>query len=162
MAYATSLYQDGCNFAKRNPPGTWFARAYPGANFGCPVNFGIIGEDQLQWFENLSWNIGRHDFKAGIQAQWTRYYQDFRNFRDGLYFFDQDLPFNLEEPASYPLGFFIIEGPTRADVASWASGFFLQDNWRLNPNFTLNLGVRYDLDGSHSTLNRLAACRTFL
>ncbi|HZB47153.1 MAG TPA: TonB-dependent receptor, partial [Pyrinomonadaceae bacterium] len=31
------------------------------------------------------------------------------------------------------------------DVHNWETGFFIQDDWKLHPRLTLNLGLRYDL-----------------
>ena len=59
--WSTSFPESGCNFALQYPTSPWFERLYPGAQFGCPVNFGTIGEDQFQLVENLSWRRGRHD-----------------------------------------------------------------------------------------------------
>jgi len=81
-AWSTSFPQGGCNFAAGHPSGTWFERAYPGAQFGCPVNFGRVAEDQFQLVENLSWTRGGHELKLGAQTFWTRSFGDFRNFRD--------------------------------------------------------------------------------
>ena len=154
-AWSTSFPQGGCNFATDNPLGTWFERAYPGAQFGCPVNFGTIAEDQLQLVENLSWTRGRHDLKLGAQTSWTRSFGDFRNLRDGRYSFERDVPFNLADANSYPFSFSRIEGPTAWDLSGWSHGVFLQDSWRMRDDVTLNMGVRYDVDGSLTALNPL-------
>lgn len=154
-AWSTAVPEGGCNFAARNPPGTWFERAYPGAQFGCPVNFGTIAEDQLQFIDNLLWTRGRHDMKLGVHTSWTRSVGDFRNFRDDRYSFERDLPFSLSDAGSYPFSFVMIEGPTDWNVSGWSAGMFIQDNWRLTDAFALNLGVRYDVDGSLTALNPL-------
>jgi hypothetical protein len=143
----------GCNFATRNPKGTWFERAYPGALFGCPVNFGLLFEEQTQFFDNLSWSSGRHDLKVGIQVVRPKLGGDFRNFRDGRYGFVRDVPFSIDNPASYPISFTIFQGPTAFNVSSTTYGVFIQDSWRMSENFTLNPGLRYDLDGTFTALN---------
>ncbi len=155
-SWNTSLPSGGCTFATRNPPGTWFERLYPGAQFGCPVNFGSIGENQFELVENLSWTHGRHDFKLGGQAAWTRSFGDFRNVRDGRYSFERDVPFDLANPASYPFSFVIIEGTTTWNTWGAAGGLFVQDSWRVTDRLTLNMGVRYDLDASLTALTPLA------
>ena len=154
-AWSASVPHSGCNFAARNAPGTWFERAYPGAQFGCPVNFGTIAEDQFQLLDNLMWTRGKHDVKAGVQMVRTRSFGDFRNLRDGRYSFERDLPFSLGDPNSYPFSFSKTDGPTNWDLSSWSAGVFLQDSWRLRDDLSLNLGVRYDLDESLTALNPL-------
>lgn len=37
------------------------------------------------------------------------------------------------------------DSPDDANENYWNYGFFAQDDWRMTPNFTLNLGVRYDV-----------------
>jgi hypothetical protein len=154
-AWSTSFPQGGCNLATTNSPGTWFERAYPGAQFGCPVNFGTIAEDQFQFVDNLMWTRGKHDLKVGIQTYSTRSFGDFRNVRDGRYSFERDVPFSLSDPNSYPFSFVAIEGPTRWNVTGWSGGVFAQDSWRMTDDVTLNLGVRYDVDESLTALNRI-------
>jgi hypothetical protein len=153
--WSTALPHGGCNFADANPAGTWFERSYPGAQFGCPVNVGTIGENQFQLVDNLSWTRGAHNLKVGTQTSRIRSFGDFRNFRDGRYSFERDQPFSLADPNSYPFSFVIIQGPTSWDVPSWSSGLFAQDQWRVADNLTLNVGMRYDIDGSLAALSPL-------
>lgn len=154
-AWSTVAPHGGCNFADAHPIGTWFERSYPGAQFGCPVNVGTIGEDQFQLVENVSWTRGRHMLKLGTQISRIRSFGDFRNFRDGRYSFERDQPFSLSDPGSYPFSFVVIQGPTSWNVPSWSGGLFVQDQWRVTDDLTLNAGLRYDVDGSLSALNRL-------
>jgi carboxypeptidase family protein/TonB-dependent receptor-like protein len=154
-AWSTSFPQGGCNFAIQHPPGTWFELAYPGGQFGCPVNVGTVAENQFQFVDNVTWTRGKHDLKAGVQTYSTRSFGDFRNFRDGRFAFERDVPFDLGNPESYPFSFSLIDGPTAWDVSAWSGGAFVQDSWRLTDDFTLNLGARYDVDGSLTALNPL-------
>jgi hypothetical protein len=155
VGWSTSYPATNCAFALEHPAGTWFERSYPGAQLGCPTNFGAIAEDQLQLVENLTWTHGRHDVKVGTQAFWTRSFGDFRNLRDGRYAFERDVPFDPADPGSYPFAFTRIEGQTTWDAAGWSGGVFAQDSWRLTGDLTVNLGIRYDVDGSISALNPL-------
>jgi hypothetical protein len=141
--------------AEQHPGGPWFERRYPGGLFGCPVNFGSVAEGQLQVVHNVSWTHGAHDVKVGGHAVRTRSFGDFRNFRDGRFSFERDLPFDPVVADSHPFSFVVITGPTAWDVSSWAGGVFAQDRWRLADEVTLNLGIRFDVDGALAALNPL-------
>jgi hypothetical protein len=74
--------------------------------------------------------------------------------RDGLYEFDRDIEFDLSDPASYPFRFAWFQGGTTWDYSRWSWGLFVQDSWRIRPDLTLDLGLRYDVDGSYAAVNR--------
>jgi hypothetical protein len=154
-AFNDTTSDSRCNFAERNPPGTWFGRRYPGATLGCPTGFGRVDSSELQLIEELSWTRGKHEVKSGAQVSRGRSSGDFRFLRDGQYIFRSDIPFSLSDPNSYPSRFALFEGPTEWDFSRWAGGVFVQDSWRVRSDLTLNVGVRYDLDGSYTALNSL-------
>ena len=155
-AISTSRDDRQCNYAERNPPGTWFTLQYVGAWLRCPgTGFGLKKSRELQVVENFSWMRGAHDFKAGIQLSHARSAGDFRFLRDGIYMFTHTNRFDLANPSSYPFSFVRFEGATAWSYPRWTWGLFVQDAWRLKPNLTVNAGVRYDVDGSYAALNRL-------
>ena len=154
--FVTTALDTRCNFAGRNPPGSWFGREYPGAFLGCPsTGFGLRDVKELQIVDNVSWTRGRHDLKAGVEVSRARNRGDYRFARDGVYRFDRDIAFDLSNPASHPFSFAWFSGLTTWDYSRWAWGAFVQDSWRVTPELTLNLGLRYDLDGSYTALNPL-------
>jgi len=48
-------------------------------------------------------------------------------------------------------------GPSTFDFSTLDYGFFLQDNWKLSPRLTLQLGVRYDYESLPSAVPSLTA-----
>jgi hypothetical protein len=88
---------------------------------------------------------GAHTYKAGFV--WNRPMvapQRIGANDNGTFTFRHNLPFNPVNPLSYPSRFSIVMGNTEVDSRDdWYSGF-VQDQWKLNSNVTLNLGLRYD------------------
>jgi hypothetical protein len=153
-AFSTTSSDTRCNFAERNPPGTWFSRSYPNALFGCE-GFGWLDSGELQWIDNLSWARGAHDFKGGVQLSRGRSHGDWLFGRLGIYTHSTDVLFDISNETSFPVGFTIIEGPSAWDFSRWTWGAFLQDSWRVRSDVTLNLGVRYDVDNGYTAINSL-------
>lgn len=46
-------------------------------------------------------------------------------------------------------------------VRQWRTGAYFQDDWKITPNLTLNLGVRYDLFGLPDELNGVSRTLRF-
>jgi hypothetical protein len=117
----------------------------------------------IQALDNVNWTKGHHTFKFG--GDWKRLsdHDDnvFGNYRSGWYVFDgsSNSTFNIADTGDPNVGdpyTEFIEGypdyteaatvrkPTMDGVGySWA--FFGQDDWKITPNLTLNLGLRYEL-----------------
>jgi hypothetical protein len=117
----------------------------PSGNFGKASNMPQgRTEDHWQFIENFSYSRGSHDFKTGVDINVVRVAAYFYNNIHGTFTFRTDLPFNANDPATYPAQFTQNVGSpyTQRDTDLYA--FFFQDSWRYRPNLTLNLGVRYD------------------
>jgi outer membrane receptor protein involved in Fe transport len=63
---------------------------------------------------------------------------------NGEFSFQHNTPFRAGNPFTYPSVFSIVLGDITIDsYDKWYNGF-VQDQWRLNPNLTLNAGLRLD------------------
>ncbi|MGB6193334.1 MAG: hypothetical protein WBF42_12780, partial [Terracidiphilus sp.] len=102
--------------------------------------------DDYQVRDDLSWAKGAHQFKFG--ASWALYkkVQDLFGETQGAFNFDgtfTGLDFAdmlLGTAKSY--GELAVQDRGLWNNVSWAT--YIQDNWRVNHNLTLNLGVRWD------------------
>ena len=125
-----------------------------GPNVGFPGAFGSIfavpqffKRHTFQWQDSLAINWGRHALRTGVDF---RKLQENGNFGDrtrpffiyqGLFDFANDSPFLMQAGVD-PLTGAITDTPRH--WRSWEIGAFLQDDWKLHPRMTLNLGVRWD------------------
>ncbi|MBZ5654580.1 MAG: TonB-dependent receptor [Acidobacteriia bacterium] len=138
------------------------AGSYPAVNI---PGFGYFGrepysyiqrtEKRYQVTDNFSWAVGRHSMKFGgdfnylpVDAIFTVNYggvYDFGTFAA----FPQPFPelnpvqaYGAGLPGDYIQGL----GSPSDSFRNIPIGVFWQDSWRVNPNLTVNYGVRYDVE----------------
>jgi hypothetical protein len=109
--------------------------------------------------ENLTMVRGRHTFKTGYELLRTRLNSLVSATPSGLYRMGgTEFPFrpNTGNPfASLMLGGVVRADFTR-DLASWlprwwGHAFYFQDDWKVTPRLTLNLGLRWQYESPFST-----------
>jgi outer membrane receptor protein involved in Fe transport len=107
----------------------------------------IFAENTFNFRDNLSKNMGRHALKFGVNISRE---QDNNNLAggarplyslSGLWNFANDTPIFESINANPNTG-----APADAQryFRSTTYGYFGQDDWKLRPNFTLTLGLRYE------------------
>ena len=110
------------------------------------INDGLQLEETVGWFlANLR---GDHDIKFGVQYEYSGAWNTNQGNLNGSFAFGRNnAPFNSAIPSTYPDRLSIrVGGPsTFYEKAHYISGF-AQDKWRLNRNFTVSLGARYDVE----------------
>lgn len=110
---------------------------------------------RVQFLDNISYTRGAHNLKFGVDFNFDRIFNFFPGIFSGQYTFNSYALFGSNTPASYTQNF---AGPgtsgatTHPDLNEYS--FFAQDDWRVNPKLTVNLGLRYDLqDLAEPTVN---------
>ncbi len=113
--------------------------------------------NNFAWRDVLSWIRGNHNLRFGVDIDRQRGEQNrslnitrpsftFANILD----FAQDLPFTQSGPAiNVATGQVGRETYRRARMIY--AGAFVQDDWKVAPRFTLNLGLRWDYFGHWAT-----------
>ena len=100
--------------------------------------------------DTLSWNRGNHSFKFGADFVRNQAVDGFafnRNNPRGTITYGSSLGtfanFLIGLPP--PTVLYVSKVRPALDVSNQEDGFFVQDDWRISPRVTLNLGLRYEL-----------------
>jgi Carboxypeptidase regulatory-like domain/TonB dependent receptor len=101
--------------------------------------------------DTLTWTLGRHSLRMGgdfVRNEAVDGFAVNRNNVRGLVTYSGTgataLARFLQGQPADSVGF--VNQPRPAmNVHNWETGYFVQDNFRVNPRLTLNLGMRYDL-----------------
>ena len=114
-----------------------------GLNLGGPAGFPQGRTDTTYVLsDTLSYQRGVHAFKLGAE------YRTFHNVNFGINGGTFTYPSLADFQAGRGSAFTVQLGGSDSDVTQQAFGLFLQDNYRVRPNLTLELGIRYDLNVS--------------
>ena len=135
-----------------------------GAYNGYPQTF---HENIYTYSDLVSITKGKHNIKVGAEVRRNIENSEFNVSRPSYYFWDP-LFFAADAPYTITAGVDpgIVSGQPAhlaSNIRHWRNvefGAYFQDDWKIHPRLTLNLGLRYDLYQRHSELNKLAT--TFL
>ncbi len=110
-------------------------------------------ENTYQYGDTIAWMKGAHNLKAGADV----YRYQVNSFADGsvggVYRFATWSDFAAGRPTSYNQNF----GTTYRGHRVTNSSYFLQDDWRVKRNLTINLGVRAEVAGALNEVNGLTS-----
>ena len=101
---------------------------------------------RFQLIDSVSVTRGAHSLKFGADLNFDRIFNFFPGLFSGQYTFNTYAAFAANTPSGFTQNF---AGPgtsgavTNPDMNEY--GLFVQDDWRVSPRLTLNLGLRYDL-----------------
>ena len=108
-------------------------------NFGGPAGFPQGRSDTTYVVsDTLNYLRGNHSFRFG--GEWRRFYNNNTNKDTGTFAFANMAAF-LAGTANT---FNVTLGDVSTAITQGALGFFVQDNYKIRPNLTLELGFRYD------------------
>ena len=101
--------------------------------------------DSYRLADVVSWVRGSHSLKFGLDYNYVSADNNTEDSLNGVFMFPTDLPFDRANPRTYPEQLQIrVGGPLHFVNINHNASLFAQDNWKVTPKLTLNLGVRYD------------------
>lgn len=109
-------------------------------------------DENMQFTDNFSVIRGKHNMRAGFQISRQAYFQ-VTNFSGNPSFTFDGRYSGLQTTAGVGLVDFLVGTPSSAggavgdgqqDMRSTFYGAYIQDDWRVTPHFTVNLGIRYE------------------
>jgi hypothetical protein len=127
--------------------------------FGQAIQGPVAGSNYYGLRDSMSIMRGKHSIKFGVDASLEKFIQDTSLNNYGVWSFDGKktgnalADFLIGVPASFKQ-----DTPCTKIDNDWYSGYYIQDDWRVHPRLTLNLGLRYELPMSMTDpLNRKMA-----
>jgi hypothetical protein len=112
-----------------------------------PGGFDSVGEydfhfNTFQGYDDAFLTNGLHSFKFGLMVERIRDNQLGRSTPSGQYNFDSLAHFLTNHPLLFASA---LSGATPRDMRQTVFGIYALDDWRVRPNFTVNLGLRYEM-----------------
>ena len=114
--------------------------------FGQAIQGPVAGSNYYGLRDALSLNRGKHSIKFGVDASLEKFIQDTSLNNYGVWSFDGKktgnalADFLVGVPASFKQ-----DTPATKIDNDWYAGLYVQDDWRIHPHLTLNLGLRYEM-----------------
>jgi hypothetical protein len=124
---------------------------FPSFNWGN--DYADVGvESRWEGKDDVSIVRGSHTIKFGADVSRVPFADDAPNGYKGQYTFAHDHYFNPNDPASLAAlaasndasAFTATLPPIYTEAPTTEIGFYVQDDWRVRRNLTVNLGLRYD------------------
>jgi len=118
-------------------------------------SFGLRAQNQVQFADSVTWIRGRHQIKVGVDQRIVRENWINKSNPSGQFSFAASLTGNAQSPAGTGVGMatYLLGDVTSGSLTvrshmsfhSWSHASYIQDDYKITPRLTLNLGLRYDL-----------------
>jgi hypothetical protein len=118
-----------------------------GVQIGARSNFPQARTmNQYQLMEQICKMAGRHSIKAGAEYRWYTGTSDFLQNSRGIYYYTTISNLLMDQVPAYEQLQGIGSGAVPLNAGNVA--MFIQDDFKVNPGFTLNAGLRYEFFGN--------------
>lgn len=117
---------------------------YPSLGLGGCGNSQMGPERRWQIRDDFSWTRGSHQWKMGADLSIITFQSDSLGSPLGAWSMPRDAEYNPGDRTTFPTQW-NNSLPTFAEIPVKHFSVYLQDDWQLASNLTLNLGLRYDV-----------------
>lgn len=142
----TSLAALGSSFTPQGTPSLPQITVTGFFNLTQAISGPVAGTNFYGARDTFSWTHGRHSFKFGAELSLDKDIQQTLLNNYGVFTFNGVVSKNAL--ADFELGLpssLSQDAPVTGYTNSWYTAFFVQDDFRIHPRLTLNLGVRWDV-----------------
>lgn len=118
-------------------------------------SFGQRAQNQVQFADTLTWIKGKHQIKIGVDQRYIRENWINKSNPSGQFSFAAAMTGNPQSQAGTGVGqaTYLLGAVTGGSLTvrnhmsfhSWSHASYIQDDYKVTPRLTLNLGLRYDL-----------------
>jgi hypothetical protein len=143
---ATSLGDLGSAFTIQGAPSLPQITVSGFFNLSNAIGGPTAGTNFYSLRDTFSWNKGKHALKIGGELSLNKDIQDTLLNNYGTFTFSNQVTKNAL--ADFLLGIpssLTQDAPVTAFTNSWYTATFIQDDYRIHPRLTLNLGLRWDI-----------------
>jgi Carboxypeptidase regulatory-like domain/TonB dependent receptor len=141
----------------RAPNSTILPETVIGSNF--QANFGqnnflpnFLTEKRYQFIDNVSYYMGNHTLRAGVDVSKVDYDDGFYRYGTGQYNFASWSDFFANRPSQFQQSFSAANG-----VVAYTTSFYnayIQDSWKPIPNLTIDGGIRYEFQDNPNSQDK--------
>ena len=134
---------------------------FPNISYNYPDGAAMPSDGANQFYDNtyqyddiVSWQHGRHSFKFGAEARLQQFNINILTGTSGQFNFDTGPTSNSSDPNSgFGYASFYLGAASHAYIAlpeelGWRVKYyasFVQDDWKVTPKLTANIGFRYEI-----------------
>jgi hypothetical protein len=145
-----TLASFGSNFQIQGAAALPYLNVGAGFSTGVPNAGPVTGSDNYEFRDLVSITKGKHNLSLGgeFALDKTMFYANLNNYGD-LLFATSGATSTGNAIADFITGqisSFEQDSPYRTHLSTWHTAVFAQDNYRITPRFTANLGIRWDID----------------